>query len=54
MVLVRCPLQKKVESKIWRRNYWTFCRQEKLLAESLDSVNVSVDSTELKKKDIHL
>ena len=24
MVLVRCPLQKKVESKVWRRYYWTF------------------------------
>ena len=47
MVLVRCPLQKKVESKVWRRNYWTLLpTQEKQLAESVDSVNASVDSTE--------
>ena len=31
MVLVCCLLQQKVESKVWRRYYWTFYRQRKLL-----------------------
>ena len=28
MVLVCCPLQKKVESKVWRRYYWTFADKQ--------------------------
>ena len=46
MVLVCCPLQKKVESKVWKRYYWTFLLTREVLARSVDSVNGSEDSTE--------
>ena len=46
MVLVCCPLQKKLESKVWRRYYSTFYLQRKPLVESGDLVKASVGSTE--------
>ena len=52
MVLVCCPIQKKRESKVWRRNYWIFYRQRKLLARSEDVVKASVGSTEKKSESL--
>ena len=46
MVLICCPLPKKVESKVWRQNYWTFLPTREAFARSVDSINASVDSTE--------
>ena len=46
MILACCPLQKKVESKVWRWYYWTFCWQKKLVTKSENVVNASVGLTE--------
>ena len=46
MVLVCCPLKKKVESKVWRWNYWTLLPTREVLAQTVDLVNASIDSTE--------
>ena len=46
VVSVCCPLQKKVESKVWRWYYWTFLLTREALVHSVDSVNASEDSTD--------
>ena len=45
MVLICCPLQKKVKSKVWRQNYWTFA-EKGAVSWSENGVKASVGSTE--------